>query len=181
LVVNSKKMVKHLNANLVGGQTAAQLNPKLLRWHLGAVGTTFANGASDLFKVTVPKGTYQVTLSGLLVQSGASTTDSWQCLAVDYHKLLDNPSSPDISGIWALGGHQWSDWDAAVLDYTSAPITLTQPRAMLYGCQFSGTTGTITAYQPPTFVFHKVTVANQTQGSPVVLPKSATSHLRLPR
>src|SRR3954468_20543114 len=31
LVVNSKKMVKNFNANMVGGKTVAQLSPKMMR------------------------------------------------------------------------------------------------------------------------------------------------------
>jgi hypothetical protein len=179
LVVNSSKMVKHLNANMVGGKTAGQLNPAALTWRIGHSGSVVDNGTSQLFSTTLPKGTWRISISAFATEDGVDTTsDSWQCLAVDYHKLLDNPSDPDVSGYWAADGHSWDDFEAALVDVTTNDIKLTHARKMLYGCLYSGTTGTITFAQPPTFSFTPVSVKSMKQGSVVALPKTAIRQLR---
>jgi hypothetical protein len=58
--VNSSKMVKHLNANKVGGKTAAQLNPSVWRYHLGTTNATLTPNGEHLFTTSLPKGTYQM-------------------------------------------------------------------------------------------------------------------------
>jgi hypothetical protein len=77
LAVNSTKMVKHLNANLVGGQTAARLAPRTIRLQLGRVGTTFTASGFRLRSAKIPPGTYAVGVSGLVLDNNGGTPTRW--------------------------------------------------------------------------------------------------------
>ena len=61
LVVNSSTMVKHLNANKVGGLTASQLNPAITTYRLGSPGALLTS-PTDITKI------YALT-----IKTGAST------------------------------------------------------------------------------------------------------------
>ncbi len=64
LTVNSSTLVKHLNANSVPGMTARKLEPRTIRFHLGAPGVTFAGSTVHIFTAKVPRGTYQIGMTG---------------------------------------------------------------------------------------------------------------------
>jgi hypothetical protein len=174
LVVNSSKLVKHLNADKLQGRSATQLNPKVMRWHLGSSGTVVANGAQKLFTAKVPKGTYEIIWNAFMNRDSVPDTDSYQCLAADYKKLVGHMNS---SGYWALDGNTWGEFDSGLIHDTNPVQTLTKARKMIFGCFFSGSTGTITYVQPPTLTFRKISVTNKSGQR--FTPKSGTSQ-RLP-
>jgi hypothetical protein len=158
LVVNSSKLVKHLNADKLQGKSATQLNPKVMRWHIGSSGTVVANGAQKLFTAQVPKGTYEIIWNAFMNRTSVPTTDNYQCLAADYNKLVGHM---DLSGYWALDGNTWGEFDSGLIHDTNPVQTVTHKTKMLFGCLFSGSTGTITYVQPPTLTLHKISVSNK--------------------
>jgi hypothetical protein len=160
LVVNSSKLVKHLNAATVGGQSAAKLNPKVLRWRVGHTGTTVSSSTAGstkqmLYTAAVPKGTYQVNLSAVFFQASGDSSDSYTCLAVKKSALLNDPSNPDGAGVWALDFGKWSDSDSGTINFTNPSVTLQAKKTqMLLGCVFyTGVGSQMKFFQPPTITF----------------------------
>jgi hypothetical protein len=185
LVVNSSKLVKHLNANQVQGLTAAQLNPKVLRWRVGRTGTTVtSNTASSteymLFTAKVPKGTYRVGLSAVFYHDSGDPTDGYTCLAIEKNAIA-NPGS-DLAGIWALDAGTWADSDSGVLGFTNNSVTLTaKSTTMLFGCVFStGVASQMRFAQPPTVTFSRIVTKDPAKKSfQLPTPRTARNLARL--
>ena len=163
LVVNSSKMVKHLNANAVGGKTAAQLEPTVWRYHVGK-DTTPISAAAHFFTTKLPTGTYEVTMSGILTST--VDTDSYICAAGDKQRILAN----DIGGLFTY----------AVNPYTSPIFSdtyttkINKNRPVLFGCNLSGT-GTVTAAKSVQFTFRAISLKDK-KGTPFTIPGPRNAH-----
>ncbi len=80
LVVNSSKMVKHLNASMVGGLTASELSPTDRLYQIGKAGGTLST-APHFFAIKPPTGFVHWSLTG--VWTSSVSTDSLTCLIFD--------------------------------------------------------------------------------------------------
>lgn len=176
LKVNSSKLVKHLNADMVGGKTAGQLVPKTLRFHIGSRGTNFAGNTATLVTVQVPKGTYEISMSGLITDS-TGTTDSYTCLVLDKATLLAaiGGGSLDYSKVYALDGDTQGTFKFGVLNNTNPAQNVSRSSVAL-GCTFSGT-GPFVEQRLIEFTFRPVRVTDKKNGAPIPLPRTAAHQL----
>jgi hypothetical protein len=156
LVVNSSKMVKHLNANMTGGKTGAQLEPNTLRYRLGQDGGTLTSDA-HFFSTKLPAGTYQVQMSGILTSSVA--TDQYICAVGDRQKVLAN----DITGLYTYAVAPYSA--PVISDVYTTKISKNRP--VLFGCNTSGT-GTVTVAKAVQFTFRAISVKDK-KGTPITI------------
>lgn len=177
LVVNSSKMVKNLNANKVGGKTAAQLSGAT-QFKFGSVNQTFPAGTTLLFNATIPTGTYQIGMTGLVTESGSGTGDTIECLALDKNALeaAIGGGTLDYTKVYALSGNTEGDFDYGVINYSN-PAQKISNSHLVIGCAFNSTAGTFTAVHQIAFVFKPVTAVSKSHGSAIPLPKRATGSL----
>jgi hypothetical protein len=163
LVVNSKKMVKNLNANMVGGMTASNLNGYDL-YKLGTAGGTISTTTPHFFTIKPPTGYVHYSLTG--IWTSATTSDTLECLVVDKRFLTD---MTNIAFIYAEFRHAASDPDGPFINQQGF-AKFTKSQRLLIGCEGSGT-GPIEIAQPITFAFHTVG-AQIKHGTPFV-PRNA--------
>jgi hypothetical protein len=164
LVVNSKKMVKHLNANMVGGKTAAQLSPQMTRVRIGTNGGTLSNG-QHFVTFKAPAGNYKVTTTGLWTST--DNTDQITCLAAD--KALF-PSATDLSLVWALLSRRLDATGGDNINLsTTQYVRIPKHRRAVVGCTTEGDAGTVTLIQPINFSFEPIT-SKLTHGTSFTLP-----------
>jgi hypothetical protein len=149
LVVNSSKMVKHLNANKVGGLTVSQLNPALTTYKLGSAGGTLSNG-QHLFQINAPKGNVRFTMSGIWTSD--NSTDNMECLLID-KGLLNNPT--DITKIYALTVKTGTSTDGPVINGTVF-AHFPSGHKLIFGCDTENDTGVVRLAQPVQFAFESV-------------------------
>jgi hypothetical protein len=169
LVVNSNKMVKHLNANMVGGMTAKTLNGYDL-YKLGTPGGTISIDP-HFFTIKPPTGYVHYALTG--IWTSATSSDSLTCLIFDKRFLTD---SSNLAYIYAEFLHASSDPDGPFINQQGF-AKFTKSQRLLIGCSASGT-GPIEIAQPITFSFHTVG-ATIKHGTPFA-PKNAHGKLRTP-
>jgi hypothetical protein len=170
--VNSSKLVKHLNANKVGGLTAGQLNPALLTYKIGSSLAPLSN-AQHLKQVPSPQGTYRIDVSGLW-QPGSG--DTIQCLVVDKTVF----ATMDASKIYAVTFTSSSDSNSIQI-LGSGIAKLQKGHQLVLGCDTEFNTATDTIIQPISFTFTKVT-QNVKTGKPFTVgPRNARGVLQLGR
>jgi hypothetical protein len=165
LVVNSKKLVKHLNADRLGGKSASQINPAVSEYRIGSPGATISN-AEHLFIIDAPAGDQEWSMTGIWTSD--VSTDSIICVLWD-KRLLTNPSH--IAYIYAQFQKQLSDPDSNFIDSTGL-AHFGKHQKLLIGCSTQGDTGTVRVAQPITFAFHKI-AAHTKHGKPFSTTKSA--------
>jgi hypothetical protein len=160
LVVNSSKVVKHLNAAQLQGRSASKLDPPVWRYTLGRTGHRLS-AAEHLFTARVPKGTYQMAVSGLAMDT--DTTDEFDCVIANKVKVVNNG---DESGLYPfhLATFDGSDPNGAIIDASDIE-TLNKATVLIFGCETQNTTGTITLIRPVTFTWRQVPV-NDKRGKP---------------
>jgi hypothetical protein len=176
LVVNSKKMVKNLNANMVGGQSASQLAGKVIRFHIGSVGATFPGNTAKLFFAKVPRGNYQIGISGIVSDVGGSG-DSYTCLVADKNALLIalGGGTLDLNKVYAVDESTQDDFMFGFMNYTNPTQKVANANIAL-GCAFNGT-GTYTENRLVSFTFRPISVGDKKTGGAVPLPRSAAQRL----
>jgi hypothetical protein len=160
LTVNSSKMVKHLNANKVGGETAGQLNPSLLTYRVGHAGSPLTTG-QHLFKITSPSGPTEIGVNGIFE---GTTGDSLNCLVADSRVL----TSMDVSQIYSLPVATQGDPNGNLVAETTF-VNLPKHRKLIIGCQLNST-GSDTIVQPITFTFTPVTLKVKS-GTPITISR----------
>lgn len=181
LTVNSSKLVKNLNAAEVGGMTAKQLGG-LMRFRIGSVGATFtAASPGQIFGAKIPKGTYQVSVTGLAQENGAASGDhdSVTCLALDRAALLTavGGGTLDYSKVYALTGNTTGDFDFGVLNYTNPAQKISGSNIAL-GCVFSAaTTGIFTEVHQIAFAFKPITLQDKNKGGAIPISRSAAHRI----
>jgi hypothetical protein len=169
ITLNSSKMVKHLNANMVGGMTAKTLNGYDL-YRLGQAGGTI-NMDQHFFVIKPPTGYVHYSLTG--IWTSTTSTDNLTCLIFDKRFLTD---SSNIAYIYAEFSHSVSDPDAPFINQQGF-AKFTKSQRLLIGCETSGT-GPFQIAQPITFSFHAVGAAIK-HGTPFS-PKNAQGKLHAP-
>jgi len=181
--VNSKKMVRHLNANLVHGRTAGQLEPKTITFRLGSVGQSFAGGTVRFFSARVPKGTYEVAVSGLITQSSTDPGDNYSCVIADKATLLrvlsGTVTRTDLTGIYALDGDKSGGFKYGVVGNVN-PVQSLKSSSIAYGCQFNSsvtpTPDSFVTSRPVIFTLRQVTRASK-GGAPLPVSRTAAANL----
>jgi hypothetical protein len=160
LVVNSRKMVKNLNADTVDGGSAKDLNGYLM-YRVGKDGQTLSNDL-HLFEVKAPAGDYQWSMTGLWISD--TSTDTMLCLVTDARFLAD-PSNTNF--VYGLFSKQASDTDAPFVQQQGY-AHFGKHQHLLLGCSTSGDVGPLTTIRAITFAFHPV-LAQHKQGTPVTV------------
>jgi hypothetical protein len=166
LTVNSSKMVKHFNANKVGGRTAAQLNPSLLTYRLGRSNQTLSSG-EHYFKIPSPQGQYAIGVHG--IWTGVSG-DELSCIVLDKRVL----TTMNFALVYALPTATLADTNGNIIEQ-DAFASLRKHHTLVLGCQVSGS-GPDTIVQPITFTFKKITPVVK-HGHSTTFPKSAVHGL----
>jgi hypothetical protein len=177
--VNSKKMVKHLNANMVHGRTAGQLEPKTLRFHIGSVGATFPGGATRIFSAKVPKGTYDVGIAGIVSDQTTGTSDSYTCVVADKAALIAavaGSTTVNLAKVYAADIGTQGDSEFGFMNDMNSAQKISNSNIAL-GCAFGGTGNTYIEGRTITFTFHPTTAANKKNGGAIPLAKSQARRL----
>ena len=149
------------HGHAASGKGSAQ--PKAISFHLGIQGHKLAGGA-HLFTAKVPKGTYSVGMSGVLLDANTGT-DSYFCTLADkksFVHLIKHPgTNPDFSHLYEINGQSQSDgtFDFGLLDGFNPVAKITLP-TIVYGCILSGT-GPFTLSRVPTFTLTPVKVTTK--------------------
>jgi hypothetical protein len=166
LTVNSSKLVKHLNADRLGGMSATQINPAVSEYRIGSPGSTLSN-AQHLFTINAPAGDQAWSMTGIWTSDTSS--DSMTCVLWD-KRLLTHTSH--IAYIYAQFQKSLSDVDSNFIN-SSGVAQFSSHQKLLIGCSTQGDTGTVRVAQPITFTFHKI-AANVKHGTPTTVTKSVT-------
>jgi hypothetical protein len=173
LAVSSSKLVKHLNADTVHGVPAAVVAPKAYQMTLVKAGGHFTN--SKIVTATLPPGTYQVAVDGIL--NPATTPTSAQCIAGDARFLAD--PTPDVSEIYAVDGEDAiTSFGFAANAVGTAVVTKAHAKVFLL-CLSSGVVNSVNGV---TANFSMVNGTSKLKTKVFVpSPRSPISHLRLGR
>lgn len=150
LAVSSSKMVKHLNAEKVGGKTAGQLSPALTTYRLGRSGGVLTNDV-HYFTAAAPAGDVRVSITG--IWTSGTSTDAIQCIAVN-QKLMTDPGN--YSYFYGIVDKSLSASPDAVNIDSTQYVHIGKGQRVLFGCSTSGDTGPVTVVQPITFTFQQV-------------------------
>jgi hypothetical protein len=172
LTVSSAKLVKHLNADRLGGKSADQINPAVTEYRIGSNGSTLSN-ANHYFTIPAPAGDHEWSLSGIWTSN--NTSDTMTCYIVDKRFVATGHNN----FIYAIFSKTTSDPDGSFPQQHGFAHFGTHQK-LLYGCSTSGDTGTVTVIQPLTFAFHKI-AAHVGHGTPFTPKTSSLSHLRQAR
>jgi hypothetical protein len=167
LVVNSSTLVKHLNANEVGGLKATQLSPNIDTYRVGSPGGSLAP-TEHFFKIKSPSGPTEIGVHG--IWEGATTGDEMQCLVLDQRLL----STMDLSLIYSLPTATDGDPNGNIIDETTY-VNLPKHKTLVFGCQNTGASDA-TIIQPITFTFRSVPTVTK-HGRHTTFPKSAAKHI----
>jgi hypothetical protein len=168
LVVNSKKMVKHLNADSVDGLGAKDLNG-YLQYHVGQDGQILSND-QHLVTAKIPTGTYAWSMAGLW--TSATTADNMQCLIVDQRLLAD---ISNVNYIYASFSKSGGDPDAPFINQ-SGFSHFSKSQTLILGCITTGDTGPVTTVRAVRFSFHPVITEPKT-GHPITVTKNRLGRL----
>jgi hypothetical protein len=158
LSVNTQDLVKNLNAQMVGGSTATQLEPAATVHALLASGGTLAQGTT-FRQFSLPAGTYVVNLGA------AFETDNsdWfiGCLAGATSVFAED----DTSKVY-VGFNINDDSSARIADSTRI-VTLPTATTVAYGCLMdTADTEPITAPVPPTVSVRRLSGATPGTSTP---------------
>jgi hypothetical protein len=173
LTVNSSTMVKHLNANMVGGKTVNQLAPATWRYTLGKRNHHLNPNGEHLFTTFLPKGTYRIQISGFLASSASS--DTYDCVTADLNRIL----GMDESGLWAVQEVSSGGLTDGIMNASDVE-TLTHKTKVVFGCETENATGTMTTVRPVAFTFQQIAVKDK-KGKPFALARNGTPHHLLTR
>jgi hypothetical protein len=169
-------MVKHLNANMVGGKTASQLGGAT-QFHLGTFGATVSG--TQLFAAKLPaKGSYDVNISGILTDGGSDTGDNVTCLVADKDAVLTaiGTSTPvALNKVYGVAATSQGDTEFGFLSSSNAGQKIANVNIVI-GCGFNTATS-YTVGRPVTFTFRPVSVSAKSHGSAIPLPRNAGQHL----
>jgi hypothetical protein len=135
-------------------------------------------GNSRLFTAKVPKGTYEVGISGWLTDDTSTAGDSVTCVLADKKALFHVLNHPgDLTGaqrFYAVtGDSDDQNYDFAVMD-NSNPVAKIDRRNIAYGCLLSG--GPFHVVRPLVFTLKPVSVSNK-KGHALQLTKSQVGSL----
>jgi hypothetical protein len=158
-----------------GSGAGAKSQPKTLVFKVGSKGQQFNGGSARLYNGKVPKGTYEISMSGIVLDRAAPATgDAIACLVADKRTLsyiLNHPGSLRGSQrLYALLGQNQLDGGEQIglIDQTN-PAAKVDRRKIVFGCTFNGT-GPFEVARPLQFTLTPVKVDNQKAGARFQLP-----------
>ena len=147
LKVNSKKKVANLNADLIDGLHASQLQPPTGR--LGITSADLTTSETRYYKLKIPAGWYHFTLAGLL--TSGTNTDSFTCIVGDLGKIL---AGNVAAGYYTYDTGKFDGPRGGVVNH-SAIMHVAAGSTLVYFCAVSGT-GPATQVQPITISYRSV-------------------------
>jgi hypothetical protein len=162
LSVNTKDLVKNLNAELVGGSTAAQLEPGVTAHALLATDAPIPSGAT-FRQFQLPAGTYLMNLN-LAVET---TNSTWfvGCLAADAGVLTGSGDTSQVH----VGFNMSSDSAARLTDSTRV-VTVPTATSIAFGCVMdTSDTEPLLAAGPPTLTIRQVSAAVPGSSTPIAV------------
>lgn len=181
VLVGGASLASYATTNHGHGAGAATGTPKTIKFHLASPGKTYnTTNPVHLFTAKVPKGTYEVGLSGIVLDQSGGGTDNYTCLLADKRtilKLLTSPGpDPDFSRVYAIDGASQSDgsYTFGIVDSTNPVAKIDRPN-IVYGCILSGT-GPYVVGRTPTFTLTPVKVTTKS-GTPLPVAKSQARRL----
>lgn len=154
--------------------------PKTIAYHLGLPGKSFQGSSTHLFTAKVPKGTYEVSISGWLNDTSGNTSDNYTCLVADKRTLFHVLRHPgNLSGaqrLYAVTGQSdlTDTFDFAVVGIAN-PVAKVDRSKVVYGCLLNGT-GPFHIVRPLVFSLRPVSATNKT-GKPLALAKMKARQL----
>jgi hypothetical protein len=163
-----------------GASAAAKsTQPKTITFHLGKPGKKFAGSSTHLVSAKVPKGTYEVAMTGLILDPDTiASTDSYSCLVSDRRtilKALHGSITPaTYTHFYALDGDGQGSFKFGALDSYNPAQRIDRPTIAL-GCIFSGTTPWTIA-RTLTFTLRPVKVTSE-HTSPILVARSQARRL----
>jgi hypothetical protein len=169
----------HAHATQLRGGTgsgqAAGTGSKVVKFHLGSPGKTFAGGSAHLFSAKVPTGTYQVGVTGFLTDF-AGTTDSYTCLVADKRDILKvlAGTSQNLRRVYAIDGAEQGEFAFGALEGTNEAQKIDRAK-IAFGCLFNGT-GPFKVKRTLSFTLRAVNVVNKS-GSSISVTKSGARKL----
>jgi hypothetical protein len=167
----------HHAAGTAGAGSGAATSQKTIVFHLGAVGKKFNAGTAHLLKSKVPTGTYQVGMSGTLIDTGSTGSDSYSCLIGDKNdttRVLGGTSS-NIKRIYALDGDAQGNFKFGVLANTNHVQKVDRAK-IVFGCIFNGD-GKFVEKRTLTFTFKPVKATNKSASPINIVPRSGVRKL----
>jgi hypothetical protein len=147
-----------------GSAAKPSAQPKTIKFHIGSPGATFNGGSTHLFSAKVPKGTYEISMSGLLVDQSTGS-DNLTCLVADKKtltRLLGHPGSfAGAQRLYSIFTQSQADSTTGfgLLDSTNPAVKVDRAK-IVYGCALSGT-GPFLVARPPVFTLRPVKVTNK--------------------
>jgi hypothetical protein len=137
-VVNSSKVVKHLNADTIHGAPASVAAPVNYQIRIAKIGAKWTD--QKFVTSSVPPGVYQVTISGVAVPNVSAALT---CLVGDKRFFTGTPT--DFHQLWALDFNPAVPTSGMTVNAV-ATGTVTKHLKIVAGCL--GTGATWTMYSP---------------------------------
>lgn len=161
----------HHGPSRASGSKSAQ--PRAITFHLGQVGAQYNAGSAHVFTAKVPKGTYRVSMSGLLTETGGSG-DAIVCTIADktaFVRLIEHPSAHQLlNRLYELVIQNQSDDLSTFGLFEGTNPVVKISRTITYGCLLEGS-GTFTVGRVPVFTLTPVKSDNQ-KGKPLPIAKA---------
>ncbi len=156
------------------GATASE--PKTIKYTLGSPGKIYHGNTDHLFTTKVPKGTYQIGISGLVLDNAGSDSDSYTCLVADKKNIQHvlGGGNPNDALWYALDGDRKGAFKYGVVNYSNSAQRIARPN-IVFGCIFDGT-GPFTVARTLTFTLRPVRVTAE-KGKPLPVAKSQARRL----
>lgn len=139
LVVNSSKLVKHLNADTIHGAPASVAAPVNYQIKVAKVGTTWTD--QKFVTAKVPAGVYQATFSGVVVPDVASSVT---CLVGD--KRFFSGTVTDFHQLYALDFQPTAPTSGVTVNAVGT-ATVAKNVTLVAGCIGSGATWSVYGQQ----------------------------------
>ena len=169
---------RHDSAGSAGAGAGTASLPKTRVYTVGSTHDLINGGASRLRSVSVPKGNYEISVSGV-VTDGSSDPDSLACLLTDKKTLtyiLHHPGSLRGSQrLYMLLNSNAADSSFGFIDQTN-PAAHVDRSSIVYGCTFNGT-GPFKVVRPIQFTLTPVKTANQKKGQVYHLPAAKVGRM----
>lgn len=167
LVVNSSKLVKHLNADTIHGVPASVAAPVNYQIRVAATNSTWTD--QRFVTSSVQPGVYQVTFSGVVVPD---TATGLTCLVGDKRFFTGTPT--DFRQLWALDFQPTAPTSGVTINAVGT-ATVTKHVTIVAGCL--GTGATWKAYSPVAVNLTRVNGISSRHTQPFSPARSATRAL----
>jgi hypothetical protein len=157
-----------------GGGTSSE--PKTIKYSLGSPGKLYKGNTQHLFTAKVPKGSYQIGMSGLVLDNQGADNDSYSCLLADKKNIQHvlGGGNPNYRLWYALDGDGKGSFKFGVVNYSNNAQKISRPN-IVFGCIFDGT-GPFTVARTLTFTLRPVKVT-AAKGKPLSVPASQVHRL----